>query len=82
MPVTDATKTPVPAAITTPPSVQAGIGTLEFTDGYPIGETAATLRDHLDYLHGVETFMNTIQGVSVTPSGRRSWRLGSRTATC
>ena len=29
------------------------------------GETAATLRDHLDYLHGVETFMNTIQGVSV-----------------
>jgi hypothetical protein len=65
MPATDATKTPVPAAITTPSSVQAGIGTLEFTDGYPIGETAATLRDHLDYLHGVETFMNTIQGVSV-----------------
>ena len=27
--------------------------------------TAAKLRDHLDYLHGVETFMNTIQGVSV-----------------
>ena len=30
-----------------------GIGTLEFTDGYPTGETAARLRDHLDYLHGV-----------------------------
>jgi hypothetical protein len=61
----DATKTPVPPAITTPSSVATGIGTLEFTDGYPIGETAEKLRDHLDYLHGVETCMNTIQGISV-----------------
>src|SRR5688572_530193 len=65
MPATDATKTPVPAAITTPSSVETGIGTLEFTDGYPQRETAAKLRDHLDYLHGVETFTNTIHGVSV-----------------
>jgi hypothetical protein len=62
---TAATKTPVPAAITTPSSVKTGIGTLEFTDGYPNRETAEALRDHLDYLHGVETFMNTIQGVSI-----------------
>jgi hypothetical protein len=61
----DVTKTPVPQAITTPSSVKAGIGALEFTDGYPTGETAEKLRDHLDYLHGVETFMNTIQGVSL-----------------
>ena len=60
-----ASKTPVPEAITTPSTVKAGIGALEFTDGYPKGEAAETLRDHLDYLHGVETFMNTIQGVSV-----------------
>jgi hypothetical protein len=60
-----ATKTPVPAAITTPSNVKAGIGALEFADGYPTHETAATLRGHLDYLHGVETFMNTIQGVSI-----------------
>jgi hypothetical protein len=65
MHATVATKTQVPEAITTPSSVKAGIGTLEFTDGYPKGETAEMLRDHLDYLHGVETFMNTIQGVSV-----------------
>jgi hypothetical protein len=61
---TPATKTPVPAAVTTPSSVKTGIGTLEFTDGYPTRDTAATLRDHLDYLHGIDTFMNTIQGVS------------------
>jgi hypothetical protein len=60
----DVTKTPVPAAITTPSRVEAGIGALEFTDGYPTSETAARLRDHLDYLHGVEGFMNSIQGVS------------------
>jgi hypothetical protein len=60
----DVTKTPVPAAITTPSKVDAGIGTLEFTDGYPTTETAEKLRDHLDYLHGVEAFMNSIQGVS------------------
>ena len=45
--------------------METGIGALEFTDGYPTVETAATLRDHLDYLHGVETFMNTVSGVSV-----------------
>jgi hypothetical protein len=61
----DATKTPVPAEITTPSKLETGLGTLEFTDGYPIGGTAETLRDHLDYLHGVETITNTIQGVSV-----------------
>jgi hypothetical protein len=65
MHATAATKTPVPEAITTPSSVKAEIGALEFTDGYPTGETAEKLRDHLDYLHGVETFMNTISGVSV-----------------
>src|SRR5688500_6989326 len=58
------TNTPVPAEVTTPSKVEAGIGTLEFTDGYPTSRTADKLRDHLDYVHGVETFMNTIQGVS------------------
>jgi hypothetical protein len=65
MPANDATRTPVPESVTTPSSVDAAIGTLEFTDGYPTTETAEKLRDYLDYLHGVETLMNTIQGVSV-----------------
>ena len=60
----DVTNTPVPSSTTTPPTMEAGIGTLEFTDGYPTPGTAAKLRDHLDYLHGVEAFMNSIQGVS------------------
>jgi hypothetical protein len=60
----DVTKTPVPEWITTPSKAETGIGALEFTDGYPTSETAETLRDHLDYLHGVEAFMNSVQGVS------------------
>jgi hypothetical protein len=62
---TDVTKTAVPAAITTPSAIDTPMGTLEFTDGYPTAETAEKLRDHLDYVHGLDTFMNTIQGVSV-----------------
>ena len=65
MSVDGASKSGVPSAITTPATQKVGIGTLEFNDGYPTGETAAKLRDHLDYLHGVEAFMNTIPGVSV-----------------
>jgi hypothetical protein len=65
MPADDVTKTPVPSAITTPSSVETGIGALEFTNGYPTAETAKKLRDHLDYAHGLEAFMNSIQGVSV-----------------
>jgi hypothetical protein len=64
MSVDEATRSAVPSASTTPAVVETGIGTLEFTDGYPKGETAAKLRDHLVYLHGVDAFMNTIQGVS------------------
>ena len=64
MPADAATTTPVPPQITTPSTVSTALGSLEFTDGYPSAETAAKLRDHLDYLHGVEAFMNSIQGVS------------------
>ena len=64
MSTNDVTETAVPASITTPSNVETRIGTLEFTDGYPTGATAAKLRDHLDYLHGVEAFTNSIQGVS------------------
>jgi hypothetical protein len=65
MPINDAAKTPVPASVTTPSNVNATIGRLEFADGYPTEDTAAKLRDHLDYLHGVKAFMNTVQGVSL-----------------
>lgn len=58
-------QTEVPVSIKTPDLVESKIGTLQFKDGYPIGETAAMIRDEIDYLHGVEAFKNSIQGVSM-----------------
>ncbi|MCK4839591.1 MAG: DUF1254 domain-containing protein, partial [Desulfobulbaceae bacterium] len=62
---TGSAETKIPVYITTPDRVESKIGTLQFKDGYPIGETAAKIRDELDYLHGVEAFMNSIHGVSL-----------------
>jgi hypothetical protein len=58
-------KTDIPRGITTPDHVQSKIGDLEFKDGYPTQETANTVRDELDYIHAVNAFMNSIQGVSL-----------------
>ena len=60
-----ADKTEVPVSITTPDSVETKIGTLQFDDGYPTKESAAAIRDELDYINGVNAFMNSIQGVSL-----------------
>ena len=61
---THAERTAVPRTVTTPSSIETPMGVLEFDDGYPTAETAGKVRDHLNYLHGVEAFMNSIQGVS------------------
>ena len=47
----DVTKGPVPASITTPSRVEAGIGNLEVANAYPTRETAEKVCGHLDYLH-------------------------------
>ncbi len=58
-------KTEIPEFLTTPDRVESHLGTLEFKDGYPVGDTATKIQDELDYLHGLESFMNSIQGVSL-----------------
>ena len=57
--------TKVPVSITTPDSVETKDGTLHFNDGYPTKDSAAKIRDELDYINGVNAFMNSIQGVSL-----------------
>ena len=57
--------TPIPEEITTPDVVDSRIGTLKFTDGVPTAETAETLFDHLDFLRGVEAFLNCIPAASM-----------------
>ena len=63
--VVQADMTKVPVSITTPDSVETKDGTLHFNDGYPTKETAAKIRDELDYINGVNAFMNSVQGVSL-----------------
>ena len=57
--------TPIPEKITTPDRVQTRIGNLEFADGVPSPETAELLWDHLDFLRGVEVFLNCIPAASL-----------------
>ena len=59
----------IPAEITTPHHIQSKLGELDFKDGYPTQETANKIRDELDYLHGVEAFMNSIQGAKLNAVG-------------
>ncbi|MGX5694916.1 DUF1254 domain-containing protein [Agromyces soli] len=57
--------TPIPAKITTPDRVDTRIGELRFADGVPTRETADALFDHLDFLRGVEVFLNSIPAASL-----------------
>lgn len=57
--------TKVPTAIITSDTIETKVGTLHFNDGYPTKATAAKIRDELDYIHGVDAFMNSIQRVSL-----------------
>ena len=55
----------IPASIMTPDKVETRIGTLEFFDGLPSKETARMAYDNLDFLRGVETFLNGIPAASL-----------------
>lgn len=57
--------TAVPAEITTPDRVQTRLGTLKFKDGLPDQATVAKVYEHLDFLRGVETFLNGIPAASL-----------------
>jgi hypothetical protein len=57
--------TPIPSSITTPDKVTTRIGTLEFFDGLPSQETSRKVFDHLDFLRGVEVFLNGIPMASL-----------------
>jgi hypothetical protein len=55
----------IPEQILTPNAVQTRIGTLNFVDGVPTAETTRMVYDHLDFLRGVEVFLNFIPAASL-----------------
>lgn len=57
--------TDVPEAILTPDRVDTRIGALNYFDGIPTEETAELIYDNLDFMRGVETFLNGIPAASM-----------------
>jgi hypothetical protein len=63
--ITPGYNTAIPDSILTPDRVETRVGTLEFRDGIPTGDTSRIVYDHLDFLRGVETFLNFIPAASI-----------------
>ena len=55
----------IPERIMTPDKVETRIGTMEFFDGMPTAETVQKAYDNLDFLRGVEVFLNGIPATSI-----------------
>jgi hypothetical protein len=57
--------TKIPEKIMTPDKVGTYFGALNFVDGVPTAETTQRLYDNLDYMRGVEVFLNFIPATSM-----------------
>jgi len=73
-------KTEIPANIMTPDKVETPIGTLKFFDGFPTKETTKKVYDHLDFIRGVEVFLNGIPPASLEAARVGTAELGARQA--
>lgn len=67
----------IPPEILTPDTVQTRIGTLNFVDGVPTRETAKLAFDNLDFLRGVEVFLNLMPAASIEAIRRSTVALGA-----
>ena len=68
--------THIPGSIMTPDEVETRVGTLEFFDGIPTKETASLLYDNLDFMRGVETFLNGMPAASLEAFRRGQESIG------
>jgi hypothetical protein len=57
--------TPIPPQITTPDVVETRLGTLRFSNGMPDAATIDKVYDNLDFARAVQTYLNTLRGVSM-----------------
>jgi hypothetical protein len=58
-------KVKIPEQIMTPDKVQSRIGELNFYDGMPTAGTVEKIYDNLDYLRGIDVFLNFIPACSI-----------------
>lgn len=57
--------TKIPEGLLTPDKYPTRVGDIEFFDGIPTAATAQALYNHLDYIRGVETFLNGMPAASL-----------------
>lgn len=55
----------IPDQIMTPNTVKTRIGDLNFYDGIPTADTLIKVYDHLDFIRGVDVFLNFIPATSI-----------------
>ncbi len=55
----------IPSHIMTPNKVQTRIGKLNFYDGIPTDETLKKVYDNLDFIRGIDVFLNFIPATSI-----------------
>jgi len=56
--------TDIPESITTPDRVETRLGTLSFFDGFPDDATTQKVYDNLDFMRGVQAFLDGVAGAS------------------
>jgi hypothetical protein len=73
--------TEIPEGIMTPDKVDTRIGTLEFFDGFPTEATTEKCFENLDFLRGVEVFLNGCPGASLVAMRKGMRELGAVNGT-
>ncbi len=69
--------TSIPKDVITPDRVETRIGTLEFFDGFPTEATTQKCFDNLDFLRGVEAFLNGCPGASLVAMRKGMREIGA-----
>ena len=68
----------IPESIMTPNDLKTRIGTFKYFDGIPTKETAEAIYNHLDYIRGVESFLNGMPAASLEAIRRGQAALGAK----
>lgn len=63
--VTPGYNTKIPEKIMTPDKVETRLGTLNFYDGMPTDATLEKIYDNLDFMRGVDVFLNFVPATSI-----------------
>ena len=72
--------TETPHQVTTPDKVETTIGTLEFFDGIPIGDTKEKIFDYMDQARAVQVYVNMIPAISMFNIRKAQHEFGAKTS--